>query len=153
MKQLLIVAHSPSPNTAALRHAAERQARQLALENVRICSLSPFDAGPNDLRAADAVLLGTPENLGAMSGALKDFFDRSYYTILEEMQGTPYSYYIRAGQDGTGTRRGIESVATGLKWRLAAKPVLCHGTWRPSFLDDVGHLAATMAAGLEIGML
>jgi hypothetical protein len=82
MKHLLIVAHAPSPNTFKLRQAAERGARHADVEGVEICVKPPLDAGPEDVLACDAILLGTTENLGYMSGALKDFFDRSYYPLL-----------------------------------------------------------------------
>ncbi len=74
MKRLLIVAHAPSPNTLALREAAERGARHPDIDSVDVQVLAPLDAGPEDVRKADAILLGTTENLGYMSGALKDFF-------------------------------------------------------------------------------
>ena len=74
MKRLLIVAHAPSPNTLALRDAAERGARHPDIDGVDVQVLAPLDAGPEDVRQADAILLGTTENLGYMSGALKDFF-------------------------------------------------------------------------------
>lgn len=97
MKQLLIVAHTPSPNTQALCDAAYRGATHSDLENVRCVVKTPFEAGPDDVMACDGILLGTTENLGYMSGALKDFFDRSYYGVIEEKQGLPCALYIRAG--------------------------------------------------------
>ena len=84
MKQLLIVAHAPSPNTLCLRNAAEHGARHPDIKAVSVVVKAPLDAGPEDIRTCDAILLGTTENLGYMSGALKDFFDRSYYPVLEE---------------------------------------------------------------------
>ena len=87
-------------------------------QTVKITALSPFDARPENVLASGAVVLGTTENLGYMSGALKDFFDRCYYPCLEKTQGLPYCLYVRAGQDGTGTRRGVESIVSGLRWRV-----------------------------------
>jgi len=74
MKHLLIVAHAPSPNTLKLREAAARGAGHEDIENVCVTVKAPLEAGPEDVRACDAILLGTTENLGYMSGALKDFF-------------------------------------------------------------------------------
>ena len=88
-KRLLIVAHAPSPNTRRLLDAVVRGAGDPDIENVEVTSLSPFDATPDDVLAAQAIILGTTENLGYMSGALKDFFDRIYYPCLEQTQGLP----------------------------------------------------------------
>src|ERR1700758_717073 len=150
MKRLLIVAHAPSENTRALRDAVERGARSETGIDVHL--LPPLQAGPEDVLAAQAVILGTPENLGYMSGALKDFFDRIYYPCLERTQGLPYALYVRAGQDGTGTRRAIESIATGLRWRAVQAPLLCRGAFQDSFVPKCEELGALMAAGLEAGV-
>src|SRR3990167_3683226 len=114
-KRLLIVAHAPSENTLSLRAAVERGARSETGLDVRV--VAPLQAGPEDVLAAQAVILGTTENLGYMSGALKDFFDRSYNACLEKTQGMPCALYIRAGSDGTGTRRGVETITTGPRRR------------------------------------
>ncbi len=151
-KSLLIVAHAPSPNTLRMREAAERGARDPDIDGVAVTTLSPFDTEPAHVLAADAILLGTTENLGAMSGALKDFFDRVYYPVLEEKQGLPCALYIRAGHDGTGARRGVESILTGLRWRMIGAPLLCKGPWRDEFEEACAELSATLAAGLEAGV-
>ena len=96
-KKLLVVAHAPSPNTLKLRQAIEQGAQHEDIENVEVTVLPPLEAGPEDVLACDAIILGTTENLGYMSGALKDFFDRSYYPCLEKTQGLPFTFYIRAG--------------------------------------------------------
>ncbi len=140
------MAHAPSENTLSLRQAAERGARSETGVDVRV--LAPLQAGPDDVLAAQAVILGTPENLGYMSGALKDFFDRSYNPLLERTQGLPCAVYIRAGSDGTGTRRGIETILTGLRWKLVQEPLVCRGPWQPAFVDQVEELGTAMAAGL-----
>jgi multimeric flavodoxin WrbA len=149
MRHLLIVAHAPSPNTRRLREAVLEGARTADIEAL---ALSPFDAAPDHVCRANAVILGTTENLGYMSGALKDFFDRIYYPCLEHTQGMPCALYIRAGHDGTGTRLGVERILTGLRWRAVQAPLLCRGEFKESFIDECRELGAAMAAGLEAGI-
>jgi multimeric flavodoxin WrbA len=152
MKRLLIVAHAPSRNTIALRDALLEGARAPEVEGVTTTALAPFETGPDDVLAAGAVILLTPENLGYMSGALKDFFDRCYYPCVERTQGLPYSLVVRAGSDGTGTRRGVETIVTGLRWRAAQAPLICRGEWRAAFMDECRELGLAMAVGLEAGV-
>ena len=151
-KQLLVVAHVPSANTRRLVEAVLRGARNPEIDGVAVRHLAPLEAGPADVLGADALLLGTTENLGYMSGALKDFFDRIYYPCLDQTQGLPYALYIRAGHDGTGTRRAVETIVTGLRWRAVQDPLLCRGEWQDSFLDDCEELGMLMGAGLEAGV-
>ena len=151
-KRLLIVGHVPSPNTLRLREAAEAGACSPDIAGVEVTAASPFEVGPEDVLAANAILLGTTENLGYMSGALKDFFDRTYYPVLEEKQGLAYALYIRAGHDGTGTRRGVETIVTGLRWRAAQDPLILRGDWQEDFVGQVEELGMLMAAGLEAGI-
>ncbi|MBL8660203.1 MAG: flavodoxin family protein [Rhodospirillales bacterium] len=151
-RTLLIVAHAPSPNPVALRNAVAEGARSPEIEGVAVQVLSPFATQPEHVLSAQAVILGTTENLGYMSGALKDFFDRCYYPCLEETQGLPYALYIRAGHDGTGTRRGVETIVTGLRWRPVQEPLLCRGAWTTDFLAPCRDLGLAMAAGLEAGV-
>jgi hypothetical protein len=87
-----------------------------------------------------------------MSGALKDFFDRIYYPCLDQTRGLSYALYIRAGHDGTGTRRAVETIVTGLGWRAVREPLVCRGEWQDSFLDECEELGTLMAAGLEAGI-
>jgi len=152
MKQLLIVAHAPSENTRILRDAVKRGANSEDISGVAVTILSPFSAGPEDVRSADAIILGTTENLGYMSGALKDFFDRTYYAVLEQKQGLPYALYIRAGLDGTGTKRSVESIVTGLRWKAIQPPLLCRGDYAPEFETQCEELGLAIAAGLEAGI-
>jgi len=152
VKNLLIIGHAPSPNTLAMRNSVIKGARDTDIKNVQVVAKSPFETKPRDVLESDAVILGTPENLGYMSGALKDFFDRCYYPLLDNTQGLPYALYIRAGLDGTGTRRGVESITTGLKWRTVQEPLLCKGGYQPCFLDKCSELGTVMAAGLEAGL-
>lgn len=152
MKRLLIVAHAPSPNTRQLRDAALDGAREGGDGGVEILYRPPLEAGPEDVLNADGILLGTTENLGYMSGALKDFFDRTYYGVLEQKQGLPYGLFIRAGMDGTGTRRAVESIATGLRWKPIQDPIILRGVWQTEFPEECRNLAMMMAAGLDAGI-
>ena len=151
-RRLLIVAHGPSENTRRLREAVLRGARSPDIANVQTTLRPPLEAGPEDVLGAGAIILGTTENLGYMSGALKDFFDRIYYPCLERTQGMPYALYVRAGQDGTGTRRAVESIATGLHWRAVQDPLICRGAFREEFVGQCEELGMYMAAGLEAGI-
>ena len=151
-KKLLVVAHAPSENTRRLLRAVLAGAGSPEVDGVAVEHLPPWEAGPENVLAADALILGTTENLGYMSGALKDFFDRSYYPCLEKTQGLPYALYIRAGHDGTGTRRAIEAITTGLRWRVVQEPLICRGAFQESFVQSCEELGTLMAAGLEAGV-
>lgn len=151
-RYLLIVAHAPSPNTLRLRDAVLEGARDRQVADVETRWIAPLEAGPEDVLAADAIILGTTENLGYMSGALKDFFDRSYYPCLEKTQGLPYAAYIRGRHDGTGTKRAIESITSGLRWRAVQEPLILRGDWDEAFVEQCRELGMAMAAGLEGGI-
>ncbi|MEM7123835.1 MAG: flavodoxin family protein [Pseudomonadota bacterium] len=151
-KTLLVVAHVPSPNTTRLFEAVMAGAQSLNAEGITVKGQSPFDTVPEDVKTASAVVLGTTENLGYMSGAMKDFFDRCYYPCLEETQGLAYAAYIRAGHDGTGTKRAIESITTGLRWRAVNEPLVLRGDFQEPFVDQCEELGTLMAAGLEAGI-
>jgi hypothetical protein len=153
MKHLLLVAHIPSTNTSAMRDAVAAGVLSPEVDSVELRSLTPFEAGPDDVKWAHVLILGTTENLGYMSGAMKDFFDRIYYPCLEETQGKPYALYIRAGHDGTGTRRGIETITTGLRWRAIQPPLICRGDYQPEFLDQCRDFGLLVAASLEAGIV
>ena len=152
-KRLLVVAHTPSPNTARLLAAVLQGARHPDIDGVHVTHVAALDAGPDDIRRCDAIILFTTENLGYMSGALKDFFDRSYYPLLEEKQGLPCALLIRAGHDGTGTRRAVEAILAGLRWKLVQAPLTLRGDWQDGFVAQAEELGMAMAAGLDAGIL
>lgn len=153
IKQLLIVAHAPSDNTRRLFDAVRAGAEGADAPAVTVRALTPFDAGVDDVLAAAGIILGTTENLGYMSGALKDFFDRTYYGVLEEKQGLPYALYVRAELDGTGTIRAVGSVTAGLKWRAVQEPLLLKGAWQPAFEAQARELGLLMATALDSGVI
>ncbi|WP_119299665.1 flavodoxin family protein [Dongia deserti] len=152
-KHLLIVAHVPSPNTLRLRDAAVAGATKPEIMEVEVRALTPFEASADSVLWSDAIILGTTENLGYMSGALKDFFDRTYYPCLERTEGKPYALYIRGRHDGTGTRRGVETIVTGLRWRAVQPPLILRGDWQESFVVQCEELGTLMAVSLEAGII
>jgi len=153
MKKLLIVAHAPSPNTLRLRNAVSTGAGSPDIADVAVRTLTPFEADAAAVLACDAIILGTTENLGYMSGALKDFFDRIYYPCLEAKQGLPFALYVRAGHDGTGTCRAVDSITTGLRWKAIQPHLVCRGDWDEQFVGQCEELGTLVAASLEAGII
>lgn len=150
-KTLLIVAHAPSTNTKKLAHAAYAGASHPDLD-INVILKSPQDTYPGDVLAADALIIGTTENLAYMAGLTKDFFDRCYYPVLEEKQGLPFALYIRAGHDGTGTKLAMKTITTGLRWSWIQEALILQGNWQDDFTEQVETLAMTLAAGVEAGI-
>ena len=148
MPTLLIVHHTPSPNCQAMLEAVVAGATAPEIENVDVVRRPALAATASDVLAADAYLLGTPANIGYMSGALKHFFDQIYYPCLDATQGRPFGYYVHGGSDVTGAVRGIEAITTGLGWRLAAQPVTVTGEPAKADVEACWELGAMLAAGL-----
>lgn len=122
------------------------------ISGIEVCLTQPLETGPGEVLAADAIILGTTENFGYMSGAMKDFFERIYYPCLEKTESLPYALFIRAGNDGLGARSSIERIVKGLTWKQVQEPLICRGAWQESFLDQCEELGMTLAAGLEVGI-
>lgn len=152
-KTLLLVAHTPSPNLKTLGDAVMRGAQHPDIEGVQTRLIAPLDATADDVLSADTIILLTPENLGYMSGAMKDFFDRIYTPCLEQKQGLPCAIIIRAGHDGTGTKRALESILTGLKWRIVQEVLTCRGDFQEEFTAQCEELGACIAASLDAGII
>lgn len=145
MKKLLVVSHAPSANTQALTRAVLDGAGG---GTVQVQLSAPLETGAGQVLAADGLVLGTTENFGYMSGAMKDFFDRIYYPCLEETRGLPYALFIRAGQDGQGAKTSIERIVTGLGWRAVQEPLICKGNVE-DFREPCRRLGELMALGLQ----
>lgn len=152
-KKLLIIAHAPSENTQKMLEAVIKGASNPDVENVDVRFLTPLETQPDDINSANAIILGTTENLGYMAGLVKDVFDRCYYPCLDKTEGLPFAFYIRAGHDGTGTRRAIESITKGLRWRLVQDPLICRGDFQADFIDQCEELGLAMSASLEAGIV
>ena len=151
-KHLLIVAHSQSGSTERMADAVLRGATSDLIENVTVRSLSPLEASADDVLWADGMILGTPENFGYMSGALKYFLDRIYYPCENRVEGMPYAMFVRAGNDGTGAISSVRRILSGLALREVQEPLLFVGDVDDSRLNECEELGATIAAGLEAGL-
>jgi len=149
-KRLLIVFHSQTGNTARLAEAVLRGAQRVEETDTEL--KRAFDTGTEDLLASDGVLLGTPENFGYMSGALKDFFDRTYYPCEGKLVGLPYAVFVSAGNDGTGAVREIGRIANGYGWKTVAEALIVRREITPADLERARELGEAMAAGLAMGV-
>lgn len=162
MKTLLIVFHSMTGGTAQMAAAAADGAA--AEESVAVRLLRAPDAGPEDVLAADGYVFACPENLAAIAGLMKDFFDRSYYPVLDRINGRPYATMICAGSDGSNAAHQVARIATGWRLRPVAEPlilctraqtadaILAPKTIAAAELQRCRDLGAAMAAGLVLGI-
>lgn len=149
MTTLLHVHHTPSPAVHALFGAVQAGATNPQIEGVTVVTVAALQATAHDVLAADSYLLGTPANLGYMSGALKHFFDQIYYPCLESTVARPYGLYVHGNNDTTGAIRAVEMITTGLQWKLAQAPVSVIGEPSSRDLDACWELGAALAAGLS----
>ena len=148
MKRLLIVHHTPSPTLQEMFEATVSGATDDAIEGVEVVTRAALSAGTTDVLEADGYLLGTPANIGYMSGALKHFFDQVYYPCLEETRHRPYGLYVHGNSDTTGAVEAVESIATGLEWRRVREHVTVVGDLEQDDVDACWELGAAVAAGL-----
>lgn len=152
MKHLLIVYHSKTGNTAKMAAAVLAGTKHSDINDVETRMLTAAAAGPDDLRWADALLLGTPENFGYMSGMMKDFLDRTYYEVEGKLQPLPYAIFISAGNDGTGAVTAIQRIAKGYPFVEVHPPLIANHALTEQHLASCQELGTTLAAGLEAGI-
>jgi multimeric flavodoxin WrbA len=162
VKNLLIVYHSMTGGTRQMAEAAAAGAR--GEPRVRVRLMRAMDAGAGEVLEADGLLFATPENLAAMSGQMKDFFDRTYYAALDRLNGRPYAMLICAGSDGRNAAQQIERIATGWRLKPIADPlIVCthaqnpEEILRPKTIADAdlqacGEIGAALAAGMALGV-
>ena len=148
MPRLLVVHHTPSPALQAMLEAVIAGARDPELEGIEVEVRPALAAGVPDVLAADGFVLGTPANIGYMSGALKHFFDQVYYPCLLAKAGAPYGLYLHGASDTAGAVRAVQSITTGLGWQEVSKPVAVTGQVSRETERDCYELGATVAANL-----
>ena len=148
MARLLVVHHTPSPAVHSMLDAVLEGARDPSIEGVEVVVRPALSAAVPDVLDADGYLLGTPANLGYMSGALKHFFDLVYYPCLDATRGRPYGVWVHGNNDTDGALDAIGRVVTGLRWRQAAEAVQVVGEPDRAALDACRELGATVAASL-----
>lgn len=149
---LLIFAGHAGGRTHAMVEAVKRGVAE-AGEDVDLRALPALEAGIEDLLWANGLLIGTPEHFGYMAGAIKDFFDRTFYPAQSRVEGLPYAIFVSAGNDGTGAVSSIERIALGYRWKKCAEPLIIRGDPRAEDLRCCFELGQMFAAGLALGIL
>jgi NAD(P)H-dependent FMN reductase len=147
MPRLLVVHHTPSPALQAVLEAVREGAA--LVDEVELTVRPALSAGAADVLAADGILLGTPANIGYMSGALKHFFDTVYYPCLDATVGLPYGVYVHGNDDTTGALGSIQRITGALRWKQVAAPLSLIGAPGPADLEACRELAATVAVTLQ----
>ena len=150
MKTLLIVYHTGGVKTGQMAQAVERGAKSESGVNVVVKRCA--DAGPEDLLAADGLVLGTPENFGYMSGMMKDFLERVFYACEGNVNGRPWALFVGAGQDGHGAVASVERIVLGLRLNKVQEPIIGLKELTPEVLERCEQLGAAFAAGLVLGV-
>ncbi|WP_068033080.1 flavodoxin family protein [Nocardia mexicana] len=148
MARLLIVHHTPSPHMQDMFEAVVSGATDPEIEGVEVVRRAALTLSPVDVLEADGYLLGTPANLGYMSGALKHAFDVIYYPCLDSTGGRPYGLFIHGNQGTEGAEESVDTVTTGLGWEKAAAPVIVMGPPTKEDRERCWELGATLAAQL-----
>lgn len=150
MKRLLIVYHSQTGGTQKMAEAVLRGARSIG-ETETVLKRA-FDTTLDDLLGCQGLVIGTPENFGYMSGAVKDFFDRTYYPAEHKVDALPYAMFVCAGNDGAGAVFNVERIATGLKLKKVHEAIVAKKEVTEDTLTRCEELGATMAAGIAFGV-
>ncbi len=145
---LLVVHHTPSPFMQAMFESVLAGATDPEIEGVEVVRRAALEVTPADMLAADGYILGTPANLGYISGALKHAFDLCYYPCLDSTRGRPYGLYVHGNEGTEGAESAVDRITTGMGWVKGAEYVVCSAKPAKADLDACWELGATLAAGL-----
>ena len=146
--RLLIVHHTPSPHCHELFEAVVAGATDPEIEGVEVVRRPALTVSPVEMLEADGYLLGTPANLGYISGALKHAFDCAYSQLLDTTRGRPFGVWLHGNEGTEGAERGLAAITTGLGWVKATETVVVSGKPSKSDVDACWNLGATVAAQL-----
>ena len=146
--KLLIVHHTPSPHCQEMFEAVLAGASDPEIEGVQVVRRPALTCSAADMLDADGYLLGSPANLGYISGALKHAFDGAYYQILDSTRGRPFGLYLHGNEGTEGAERAVDGITTGLGWVKAAETVVVSGKPGKDDLQACWNLGATVAAQL-----
>ncbi len=149
---VLVVAHPRSLSVMRLAEACVAGTHADGIDGVTTRVVAPLEAGPDDVLAADGIVLAGPEHFGLLSGLVKDFLERIYYPCLDETVALPYGLIVHGRHDGTGTIRSTERIITGMRWKAVCAPVLSLGEVTGEDLAAAEELGATLAGGLSAGL-
>ena len=152
LMKFLQIAQTPSPNTSAIAEASFNAMRAYCDTRAEFVRKCPTQIIATDLYDIDGLVLGTLENIGALAGLTKDMFDRCYNDWLTYREALPVAIYIRAGLDGTATTRSLEGIASALKWRLIASPLILKGEFTNDMPSQAAELSGALTAGVESGI-
>ena len=150
MTKILIVYHSQTGHTETLAQAVFRGAS--SMEDTEVILKRASEATSDDLIRCDGLAIGTPENFGYMSGMIKDFFDRTFYHVQNQVFRTPYVVFVSAGNDGAGAVNSIERIALGYQFKKVYEPVIARGTVTEETLSECEELGKVLAGGVALGI-
>ncbi|MGO9550522.1 flavodoxin family protein [Mycobacterium sp.] len=148
MARLLIIHHTPSPHCQEILEAVVAGATDPEIEGVEVVRRPALTVSPVEFLEADGYLLGTPANLGYLSGAMKHAFDCAYYQILDSTRGRPFGLYLHGNEGTEGAERAVDSITTGLGWVKATETVVVSGKPSKDDIEACWNLGATVAAQL-----
>lgn len=152
MPRLLVVHHTPSPSTRAMLEAVLDGTRAEGIQGVEVVARPALAATVPDALEADGYVLGTPANIGSVSGALKHWFDQIYYPAMDATARRPYGLYVHGNNDTTGAVKAVETITGGLGWKRVREPVEVIGEPSPADLEACWELGAAVAAALAEGL-
>lgn len=148
MTRLLIVHHTPSPHCQAMFESVVSGATDPEIDGVEVVRKAALEVSPSDMLAANGYLLGSPANLGYISGALKHAFDVCYYPILDSTRGRPFGLYLHGNEGTEGAENAVDRITAGLGWEKAAEYVVVSGPPSKPDLEACWELGASVAAQL-----